>query len=195
MKVILRVLVLGLILIFFGMGSAYAENYWTAEVGMFSSDESAFDTGFTLQGALGTSATSLFPSLAQGNPIWPKVSFEAGVGYSHAEFEHSIVIYGPPYISIDGSVDVIPVTATVLVRHSLDAKFELYGGGGLGMYYVKLEAGGYDDSSFELGLHLNGGVAYSLNDQFDLTGEFQWATVGEDSAGGTNVVFGVRKSF
>lgn len=196
MKAMFRVLVLILFLCCCWMGNAYADSdYWTAEAGFFSSDESVFDTGFTLQGALGTPATSLFPSLTQSNPIWSKVSFEAGIGYSHAEFEESVVLYGIPLLSIDGSVDVIPITATALVRHPLNTDFEIYGGGGLGLYYVKLEAAGYDDSSFEFGLHLQGGIAYNLNDQFDLTAEIQWATVGEDSAGGTNFVFGVRKSF
>lgn len=196
MKVLVRVLVLVVILCLFGMGNAYADgNYWTAEAGFFSSDESAFDTGFTFQGAIGTPATSFFPSLAQGNPIWSKVSFEAGVGYSHAEFDESIVIYGAANLTIDGTVDVLPVTATALVHHPLNTDFEIYGGGGLGLYYVKVEAAGYDDSSFEFGLHLQGGIAYHLNDQLDLTAEIQLAAVGEDSAGGTNFVFGVRKSF
>lgn len=195
MKVLFRALVLGLFLASFGLGSAYAAgNYWAAEAGIFSSDEGAFDTGFTLQGALGTPATSLFPSLADSNPIWSNVSFEAGISYSHAEFEQSIAIYGSAF-SFDGNVDVIPVTATALIHHPLNSDFELYGGGGLGLYYVKLEMAGIDDSSFELGLHLQGGIAYRLNEQFDLTAELQWATVGEDSAGGTNLTFGIRRSF
>lgn len=195
MKVLFRILGLGVCLTFLGLGNAYAEgDYWTAEAGIFSSGESAFDTGFTLQGAVGAPAVSIFPSLAQSSPIWSKVTFEAGIGYSHAEFDQTVTLGGNAY-SFDGDVDVIPVSTAALIHHPLNSDFELYGGGGLGLYYVKLEADGVDDSSFELGLQLQGGVAYKLNELFDLTAEVQWTSVGEDSAGGTNLTFGIRRSF
>jgi len=195
-KAVVRVLFIGLVMVFAGLTSAHAEKaYWTLEAGLFSPEENAFDTGFSLQGSVGLSMAAIDPSLAQRDPIWSKVYLEGGIGYMHAEFDESVVVPGFPTFTVDGDVDVIPVTGTVLIRNDFSNNLELYGGGGLGLYLVMLEAGGADDSSLELGLHLLGGVGYKVDNRLALTAEVQWSRVGEDAAEGTSLLFGVRRAF
>ena len=73
-KAVVRVLFIGLVIVFAGLTSAHAEKaYWTLEAGLFSPEENAFDTGFSLQGSVGLSMAAIDPSLAQRDPIWSKV--------------------------------------------------------------------------------------------------------------------------
>lgn len=202
MSVPFRIIVMVVSLGLFVAGSGHAESqYWTAELGAFSSDESDFDTGYTLEGSYGLPITSVISSLEGKTPFWSKVWLEAGLAYSHAEFDETTVIPGfPPLIpdqviTVKGEVDVVPITVSGLIRHPLKSNFELYGGAGLGLYYVMIEAGGGDDDSIELGAHLVGGVGYSFTDKLAATAEMKFAKVGEDAAGGLNVNFGVRYSF
>lgn len=201
MKEGIRILAIGAVLIFLGLGTAQASNYWTFEVGAFSPGESAFDTGYTFQGSLGASLTSFVPALAGQHAVWNKIWLEAGVGWGHADYKNRVTVYnvggltGSNVVVVDGSVDVLPLTVTALIRQPLNNNWEAYGGFGFGVYYVWLDANGIDDSSFETGVHLVGGVAYKVNRNFHLTGEVQYGKVGEDAAGGTKLFLGVRKFF
>lgn len=202
MKEMFRVLSLSMLVFVMSLSTVYAKDgYWTAELGAFSSDESAFDMGYSLEGGYGVPLTSVLTNLDANKPFFSKVWLEAETGYMHADFEEKTVIPGIPglipdqVLKVEGDVDVIPVTVSALIRHPLNQHFEVYGGAGLGLYLVMLDAGATDDDSIELGALIRGGAAFSFNDKIAATGELKFSQVGEDAAGGFNINLGVRYSF
>jgi len=161
------------------------EQYWTAEAGFFFPDGKDLDPGINVEGGYGLRLVDLAPALSRHGSFWSKVGIEAGAGYYHAENGGNG----------GGDVDVIPLTLAALVRHPVNSAFNLYGGGGLGMYLVDNNLpDGRDGSYTDLAAHAIGGVAFPVNAKVEITAEVKWRLAGHD-ADGAALTGGVRYAF
>jgi opacity protein-like surface antigen len=167
--------------VFLCSSSAFAANYFTGKIGLYSPEESFLDDGFNIEGAYGIDIS--------GATGVENLALELGLGYYTADGDQ-------PFFDLD--VSVIPITATAIYTHDLDGPFSLFGGAGLGFYYANVEVNSFgseeDDSEVELGFNLVGGGRYELNNRMDLTAELKYAAVSDD-IGGLFLNFGIKYNF
>jgi opacity protein-like surface antigen len=184
--------------VFFCASAAYADNYFTAKVGLYSPEEDFLDNGFNIEAAYGMDISDMTGI--------DNLALELGIGYYTASFDEAFTFFDPFFGTITAKSEldltVIPITATGIYSFDLDLPVKLYAGAGLGFYWVKVEitesAMGFriseDDSEFKFGFNLVGGARYELNDQMDLVAELKYASVSDD-AGGVFVNVGVKYNF
>jgi hypothetical protein len=166
-------------LLLLSVAPAMANNYYgKGTLGLFSPDESGLDSTVSLYGAVGTSLKKQFNA---------PISGELGIGYA-----------SPSARFVD--VTIVPVTVTALYEIPLrDPRVALNVGGGLGLYFWDVEVdngfiGGFHDDGTELGLHLQAGLDYKLNNQTSLVGELKWSAAEADNVeiGGVSINFGAK---
>ena len=176
----MKKLLLASALLLLSVAPAMANNYYgKGTIGIFSPEENGLDSTVSLYGAVGTSLRKQFNA---------PISGELGIGYA-----------SPSESFVD--VTIIPVTVTALYEIPLrDPRFALNVGGGLGLYFWDVEVdsglfgGNFQDDGTELGLHLQAGLDYKLNNQTALVGELKWSAAEADDVeiGGVSTNFGVK---
>ena len=153
---------------------AYSAEYISGRAGLYFPDESALDTGYNFGIAYGFNFTQN-----------PNVYAEFATGFYGAELER------------DSSFDltVIPFTASLILNHTITGTpFELYAGAGPGLYLAMVDSPWGDDSELELGVHLMGGGAFNIDNQFALFAELRGDLVTDD-VGGAFLNFGLKYKF
>lgn len=169
-------------LLLLSVAPAMANSYYgKGTIGIFSPEESGFDSTASLYVAVGTSLKQQLNA---------PVSAELGIGYA-----------SPSERFVD--ITVIPVTVTALYEIPLkDPKVSLNVGGGLGLYFWEVEVdggffGNFNDDGTELGLHLQAGADFKLNKQTSLVGELKWSAAEADGAeiGGVSANVGAKVNF
>lgn len=166
---------------------ARAEQYVSGRIGLYDPDEGGFDTGINLGLAYGLGLGDLLPEAAKGNPGLAKVTTEFGIGVYNAE--HDNRFFG------DIDLTVIPLTVSAIFTHPIrNSPFELYAGGGPGLYIAMLDTPGGDDSELEFGIHLLGGGVFNIDRQLALFAELRGDLVTDDVGGGF-LNFGVKYKF
>jgi hypothetical protein len=166
---------------------AQAEEYIRGRAGFYFSDEGGFDTGYNLGVAYGFSLGDILTEDVKTNPALARITTEFGLGVYNAERDVRFI----------GDIDltVIPLTASVIYNHSIPGTpFELYAGGGAGLYYAMLDTPVGDDNELEFGIHLLAGGAYNLDKQLALFTEVRGDLVTEDVGGGF-LNFGLKYTF
>jgi hypothetical protein len=166
---------------------ARAEEYISGRAGFYFPDEGGFDTGYNLGIAYGFSLGDILTEDVKTNPVLSKITTEFGLGVYNAERDVRFV----------GDIDltVIPLTASVIYNHSIQGTlFELYAGGGAGLYYAMIDTPVGDDDEFEFGIHLLAGGAYNLDKQLALYTELRGDLVTDDIGGGF-LNFGLKYKF
>ena len=165
---------------------AQAEEFISARAGFYFPDEGGFDTGYNLGFAYGFSLGDILTETVKENPAIANVTTEFGIGVYNAERDFRF-----------GDIDltVIPLTVSLIYNHAIpDTLFELYAGGGPGLYYAMVDAPGDDDSELEFGVHLLAGGAVNLQQQLALFAELRGDLVTDD-VGGAFLNFGVKYKF
>lgn len=156
---------------------ARAEQYLSGRIGLFDPDEGGFDTGFNLGLAYGVDLADLLPQAVKETPGLARVATEFGIGVYNAEHENRF--FG------DIDLTVIPLTVSAIYFHPIpNSPFEIYAGGGPGLYIAMLDTPGGDDSELEFGIHLLGGGAFNIDRQLALFAELRGDLVSGDVGGG-----------
>lgn len=159
---------------------AFAGNYFLGKAGFYNPKESALDNGLNLEGAYGI-------DLSNATKI-DKLALELGFGYYTASGDESL--FG---IATELDVNVLPVTASGIYTYDFKRHpFSVYGGAGLGLYFVMWELNTrdpffgnttVDDEELKLGFHLVGGGRFELNKQMELFAELKANRVSGDWGG------------
>jgi len=176
-----RYLILAVCVFLIGLGARPATaadfpNYVAGKMGIYSPqshDLESYDTGFTGE-------------IALGHYFSRNLAGEVGLGY----FGTGGTFYGyngyDGYFTDDVSIDVVPMTASLKLVLPLDKRVEIYGIGGIGLYFVNATIdtsssyrGHYSTSDDDtvLGAHLGGGVTFNLDRRIFLGAEtkYLWA--------------------
>lgn len=117
------------------------------------------------------------------------VAFFGEVGWTenHDAFDG----YGPLGAASSGDLDIVPMTGNVKFEKSLNGPFSLYAGGGLGIAYVDAHyetLGGKrhtDDWIFTA--QAFAGIAYNVNDNFEIFGGARWVYFGDTDWSGVDL--------
>lgn len=166
---------------------AQAEEFISGRIGLFDPEEGGFDTGYNLGLAYGFNLADILTETVKENPGLANVTTEFGIGIYNAERDIRFV----------GDIDltVIPLTVSVIYNHPIqNTPFELYAGGGPGLYFAMLDTPVGDDSELEVGIHLLGGGAFNLDRQLALFAELRGDLVTDDVGGGF-LNFGMKYKF
>jgi hypothetical protein len=166
---------------------AQAEEFISGRAGFYFPDEGGFDTGYNFGLAYGFNLADILTETVKENPGIANVTTEIGIGIYNTERDIRFV----------GDIDltVIPLTVSVIYNHPIrNTPFELYAGGGPGLYYARVDAPGDDDSELEFGVHLLAGGAVNLQQQLALFAELRGDLVTDD-VGGAFLNFGVKYKF
>ncbi len=176
-----RYLILAICVFLCGLGSAPAtgaeyQNYVVGKMGVYSpqsNDLESYDNGFNGE-------------IALGHYFNRNLAGEVGLGY----FGTGGTFYGyngyDGYFSDDVSIDVVPMTASLKAILPLNSQVELYGIGGIGLYFVNANIdtssqyrGHYStsDDDATLGAHLGGGITINMDKRLFLGAEakYLWA--------------------
>lgn len=161
---------------------AMASNFYgKGTLGIFSPSESRLDNSLALYAAGGLDLKEQFNA---------PISAEVGIGYTDTSERY-----------VD--VTVVPVTMTVLYELPINIpQFAFNVGGGLGLYFWDIEVdsgpfGSYNDDGVELGLHVQTGAEFKLNQQVALIGEVKWSAAEDRDVelGGLSANAGVKLNF
>lgn len=164
-----------------------AAEFISGRAGFYFPDEGGFDNGYNLGVSYGFNLSDILTETVKANPAIANVTTEVGIGIYHAERDFRF--FG------DIELTVIPLTVSFIYNQPIpDTLFEIYGGGGPGLYYAMLDAPGDDDSELEFGVHLLAGGALNLQQQLALFAELRGDLVTDDVGGGF-LNFGVRYKF
>lgn len=166
---------------------AQAEEFISGRAGFYFPDEGGFDTGYNFGLAYGFNLADILTETVKENPVIANVTTEFGIGIYNTERDIRFV----------GDIDltVIPLTVSVLYNHPIqNTPFELYAGGGPGLYYAMVDAPGDDDSELEVGIHLLGGGAFNIDQQLALFAELR-GDLATDDVGGGFLNFGLKYKF
>jgi opacity protein-like surface antigen len=180
--------------VFFYASAAYADNYFTAKVGLYSPEDDFLDNGFNIEAAYGMDISDMTGI--------DNLALELGVGYYTADGDLTFTDFFGDVSKIEVDLRVIPVTATGIYSFDLDLPVKLYAGAGLGLYFTKVEVTmsdpfgsvSVDDTDTKFGFNLVGGARYELNDQMDLAAELKYHSVSNDF-GGLLINVGVKYNF
>lgn len=165
---------------------APAAEFISGRAGFYFPDEGGFDTGPNFSLSYGFSLADILTDSVQENPALANV---------HTEF--SLGIYSSERDTRFGDIDltVIPLTVSFIYNHAIQGSpFELYGGGGPGLYFAEVDAPGGDDSELEFGVHFLVGGAFNLDTNLALFTELRGDLVTDDVGGGF-LNFGVKYKF
>jgi hypothetical protein len=166
---------------------AQAEEFISGRAGFYFPDEGGFDTGYNFGLSYGFNLADILTETVKENPWVANVTTEIGIGVYNAEDDIRFV----------GDVDltVIPLTVSVIYNHPIQGTpFEIYGGGGPGLYYAMVDTPFGDDSELEVGIHLLGGGAFNLDQQLALFAELR-GDLATDDVGGGFLNFGLKYKF
>ena len=158
-------------------GAEY-QNYVAGKMGVYSpqsNDLEGFDNGFNGEIAIGHYFSRNFAG-------------EFGIGYFNTGGTFYGYNYYDGYYSDDISIDVMPFTASLKAIIPLGSQVEIYGIGGVGLYFVegRIERSGeftgyyrVTDDEAAFGAHLGGGVTFNLDRRLFLGAEakYLWANV------------------
>jgi outer membrane autotransporter protein len=180
--------------VFFYASAAYADNYFTAKVGLYSPEDDFLDNGFNIEAAYGMDISDMTGI--------DNLALELGVGYYTADGDLTFTDFFGDVSKIEVDLRVIPVTATGIYSFDLDLPVKLYAGASLGLYFTKVEVTmsdpfgsvSVDDTDTKFGFNLVGGARYELNDQMDLAAELKYHSVSNDF-GGLLINVGVKYNF
>lgn len=167
--------------------SAQAEEFISGRAGFYFPDEGGFDTGYNFGLAYGFSLADILTESVKENPALANVTTEFGIGIYNAERDIRFV----------GDIDltVIPLTVSLIYNHPIqDTPFELYAGGGPGLYFAMLDTPVGDDNELEFGIHLLAGGTFNLDPRIALFAELRGDLVTDDVGGGF-LNFGVKYKF
>lgn len=152
----------------YGLEPGY--NYFAVKPGIYSpqtSDLDHFDTGFNGE-------------IAIGRRINPNTAVEVGLGYFNTKADFSSFFAREKY-----SLDVVPVTLSLKAILPID-KFELFGVGGIGAYYVYGDLRvstpfgrvSFDDDDWIFGGHLGLGLHYNITPTMFIgaEGKYLWTS-------------------
>jgi hypothetical protein len=166
---------------------AQAAEFISGRAGFYFPDEGGFDNGYNLSLSYGFNLADILTESAKENPALANITTEFSLGIYNAE--RDLRFFG------DIDLTVIPLTVSFLYNHPIPGTpFEIYGGGGPGLYYARLDAPGDDDSELEIGVHLLAGGAYNLDRQLTLFTELRGDLVTDDVGGGF-LNFGLKYKF
>lgn len=177
-----RLLVATAILLLSVAPTMASDFYGKGTFGLFSPSESGLDSAFALYVAGGMDLKEQFNA---------PISAEVGIGYTD-----------PSERNVD--VTIVPVTMTVLYELPINVpQFAFNVGGGLGLYFWDFEnnSNSYDnDDGVELGLHVQTGAEFKLNNQIALIGELKYAVAEaggnyDADLGGLSANAGVKLNF
>ena len=91
---------------------------------------------------------------------------------------HDALAGVPPFAGNNSDLDLVPLTFNVKFEHLITGGLSAYVGGGLGTTYVDVEfsppAGPQDRDDWVLTAQLFAGLAYHVNDNFELFGGVRW---------------------
>jgi hypothetical protein len=166
---------------------ARAGEYISGRAGFYFPDEGGFDTGSNFGIAYGFSLGDILTEDVKENPALANINTEIGLGIYNAERDVRFV----------GDIDltVVPLTVSFIYNHAVPGTpFEIYGGGGPGLYYAMVDTPFGDDSELEFGVHLLAGGAYNLDNRLSLFTELRGDLVTDDVGGGF-LNFGVKYKF
>jgi hypothetical protein len=161
---------------------ALASNFYgKGTLGVFSPSESGFDNSVALYAAGGMNLKEQFNA---------PISAEVGIGYTDPSERYF-------------DVTVVPVTMTVLYELPFNVPQLAFNvGGGLGLYFwdVENDFSGNNDDGVELGLHVQTGAEFKLNNQIALIGELKYSVAEaggnyDDDLGGLTANAGVKLNF
>jgi outer membrane protein W len=178
--------VLSIIFIFFSSFSAMGQekpSYITVKAGIYTptDDLDNFDTGFNGE-------------LSFGHYFSPNFAVEAGVGYF--ETEESFSGFDPRvfgFYTEDDEVTSIPITLTARWVYPAES-FELYLGGGVGLYFTHFEAdlestvlgsGSFDDDDTLFGAHFLVGANVNVSEVMFVGAEGKYVWTERAEAEGT----------
>ena len=172
-------------------GPAWSAGYAAFKGGFYFPEEDVLDTGYSLRLAAAMSLGALGAQPAS-SPDANRIFLEGALGYYTADVE------GP----FDGELEVIPLTASLIIQQALsNSPVSVQAGGGLGLYFADAEVRvpGFpnaraSNSDVELGLHLTAGMAFALSQTLDFTADLDWDIVTDD-VGGAFLQFGLRSKF
>lgn len=165
---------------------AQAAEFISGRAGFYFPDEGGFDTGPNFSLSYGFSLADILTDSAQENPALANVNTEFSLG-----------IYSSERDTRFGDIDltVIPLTVSFTYNHAIQGSlFDIYAGGGPGLYYARVDAPGDDDSEFEFGVHVLVGGAFNLDRNLALFTELRGDLVTDDVGGGF-LNFGVKFKF
>jgi len=163
-----------------------AAEFISGRAGFYFPDEGGFDTGPNFSLSYGFSLADILTDSAKENPALANVNTEFTLG-----------IYSSERDTRFGDIDltVIPVTVSFTYHHPIQGSpFELYAGGGPGLYYAMVDAPGDDDNELEFGVHVLVGAAFNLNSNLALFTELRGDLVTNDVGGGF-LNFGLKYKF
>ena len=175
---------------FFPAMAGEKKTYVTFKAGVYGPtgdlDDADYDTG-------------LNGEVAFGHYIIPNLAFEAGIGHFSTEAEYPIS-YSDPTLVLRGEkkdeVTCIPLTITLKAVLPAD-RFELYLGGGFGLYFAELEGNvsatavvdgvphgitaSFEDSDTPIGVHIIGGFTVDIYKSFfmGVEGKHIWTQEGK----------------
>jgi hypothetical protein len=165
---------------------AQAEQFISGRAGFYFPDEGGFDTGPNFSLSYGFSLADVLTESVKENPSLANVNTEFSLGFYNSERDTRF-----------GDIDltVIPLTVSFTYNHPIpDTPFELYAGGGPGLYYARVDAPGDDDSEVEFGVHFLIGGAFNIDRQFAIFTELRGDLVTDDVGGGF-LNFGLKYKF
>jgi len=169
--------------------SAWAGNYVTGKLGLYLPEEGVLDNGGNFEAAYGF-------DLSRATSI-DYLALEVGLGYYTASGDEHIGAGWLGYYNYDWDVDVLPVTVTgIYTYHFKQTPFSVYGGAGLGLYYVMWDAGPADGDDLEFGAHVVGGGRFAFNGAWEVFAELKFNAVsGDYDWDGKFVNFGLKYNF
>lgn len=166
---------------------AQAEEFISGRAGIYFPDEGGFDNGYNFSLGYGFSLADILTESAKENPALANITTEFNLGIYNAD--RDLRFFG------DIDLTVIPLTVSLIYNHAIQGTpFEIYGGGGPGLYYARFDAPGDDDSELEFGVHLLAGGAFNIDRQFALFTELRGDLVTDDVGGGF-LNFGLKYKF
>ena len=157
---------------------AWAGNYFTGKLGRYMPEEGGLDDGGYFEAAYGF-------DLSRATNI-KNLALEVGLGYYTANGD-----------GIAWDLDVLPVTASgIYTYHFHKSAFSVYGGAGLGLYYVMWDLGPADGDDLEFGAHALVGGRYAFNRDVEIGVELKVNEVGGDyDWGGKFINFALKFNF
>lgn len=163
-----------------------AEEFISGRAGFYFPDEGGFDTGPNFSLSYGFSLADILTESVKENPSLANVNTEFSLGVYNSEHDTRF-----------GDIDltVIPFTVSFIYNHAIQGSpFDLYAGGGPGLYYAMVDAPGDDDSELEFGVHVLVGGAFNIDKQLAMFTELRGDLVTDDVGGGF-FNFGLKYKF
>jgi opacity protein-like surface antigen len=172
-KLIILFFCLTSIIFFLSSNASAANNYFTVKAGIYSpesDDLEGFDEGFNGE-------------IAFGHYLNRNLALELGLGYFETEWSGEYCYNGYCGREKD-SIDVVPLTVALKAIYPV-GQLELYGLGGIGIYFSSGEAEGYvpdvgyvslDDDDVSLGGFLGAGLNFNITNEvfFGVEGKYHW---------------------